>query len=178
MKDWNFVALLHVSERANTGGRRLRAAISLFLLSMLLAFSDFLAFGRIAYGGATALVSVVVETFVRVFLMFGLSALVLEAYSMPRSGTGWLKYALVTTVICAVPPITLSVYLNNHVLFAAFSGLLTPVSHLPVDTITMLSLFLFLFLSLEALTLEFPRLLLAQRIWRKMKMERERGEKE
>ena len=148
----------------------MRVPISLFLLAMLLAFSDFLALAQLAYGvgdhGATGLVLVVVETSVRAFLVFGLFVLVLEAYKVPNlSRRGWLKYALVTTVICAVPPMTLSIYLNNHVLFAAFQGLLTLVSHLPVDRITMLSLFAFLFLSLDALTLELPRLLLGQRIW-------------
>jgi len=165
MKDWKFVALLHVSERVKSRGRRVRVPISLFLLAMLLAFSDFLAFGQFAYGGATGLVLVVVETSLRTSLVFGLLALVLEAYNVLRSGTGWLKYALVTTVICAVPPMTLSVYLNNYVLFTAFRGLEDLLSHLPVDRITVLSLFAFLFLSLEALTLELPRLLLAQRIW-------------
>jgi len=179
MKDWKSVALLHVSERVKSGGRRVRVPISLFLLAMLLAFSDFLALGQLAYGGATGLVLVVVETSVRTFLVFGLFVLVLEAYNVPNlSRRGWLKYALVTTVICAVPPMTLSVYLNNHVLFAAFQGLLTLVSHLPVDRITMLSLFAFLFLSLEALTLELPRLLLTQRIWQMLVLKAGHSEKE
>ena len=156
----------------------MRVPISLFMLAMLLAFSDFVALGQLAYGGATGLVSVVVETSLRTFLVFGLFVLVLEAYKVHKSRRGWLKYALVTTVICAVPPMTLSIYLNNHVLFAAFQGLLTLVSHLPVDRITMLSLFAFLFLSLEALTLELPRLLLVQRIWRKMNVERKTEERE
>ena len=147
---------------------------------MLLTFSDFLALGQLAYGGATGLVSVLVETSLRAFLVFGLFVLVLEAYNVPNlSRRGWFNYALVTTVICAVPPMTLSIYLNNYVLFHVLSqGLLDLISDLPVDRITMLSLFIFLSLSLEALTLEFPRLLLTQRIWRKMKMERERGKKE
>ena len=164
MKDWKFVALLHVSERAKSGGRRVRVPISLFLLAMLLTFSDFSAFGLFAYGGATGLVSVVVETSVRAFLVFGLLILVLKAYNLPESRIGWLKYFLVTTVICGVPPMTLSVYLNNYVLFTAFRGLEDLLSHLPVDRITMLSLFALLFLSLEALTLELPRLLLGQRL--------------
>ena len=135
---------------------------------MLLAFFDFSAFGQFACGGATGLVLVVVETSVRAFLVFGLFVLVLEAYNVSKSGKGWLKYALVTTVICAVPPMTLSIYLNNYVLSTAFQGLLTLVSDLPVQDASiedhMLSLFIFLFLSLEALTLELPRLLLGQRL--------------
>ena len=173
MKDWKFVALSYVSQRAKSGGRRVRVPIFLFLLAMLLTFSDFIAFGQFAYGGATGLVIIVVETSLRTSLMFGLFVLVLEAHNVPKSGTGWLKYALVTTVICAVPPMTLSVYLNNYVLFAAFQILVNLVSDLPVVPVI-----LFLFLPLEALVLEFPRLLLAQRIWRKMKMERERRKKE
>ena len=143
----------------------MRVPISLFPLAMLLTLSDFSAFGLSGYGGPTGLVSVVVETSVRALLVFGLFLLVLKAYNLPESRIGWLKYFLVTTVICAVPPMTLSVYLNNYVLFTAFRGLEDLLSHLPVDRITMLSLFALLFLSLEALTLEFPRLLLAERIW-------------
>jgi len=133
---------------------------------MLLTFSDFSAFGLFAYGGPTGLVSVVVEISVRAFLVFGLFVLVLKAYKVPNlSKRGWFKYFLVTAAICGVPPMTLSVYLNNYVLFTAFGHLLTLVSHLPV------SLFVFLFLPLNALVFEFPRLLLSQRIWRKMKKE-------
>ena len=138
----------------------MRAAISLFLLAMLLTFSDFIGLGQFVYGGATGLLSVVVEISVRTFLVFGLFVLVLKAYKVPNlSKRGWFKYFLVTAAICGVPPMTLSIYLNNYVLFTAFGHLLTLVSHLPV------SLFVFLFLSLEPLTLEFPRLLLTQRIW-------------
>ena len=133
-----------------------------FLLALLLAFSDFFALAQLAYGGATGLVLVVVETSVRAFLVFGLFVLVLEAYKVPNlSKRVWFKYALVTTVICGVPPMTLSVYLNNYVLFTAFQGLVALVSDLPVVPVV-----LFLFLPLNALVLEFPRLLLAQRIWK------------
>jgi len=152
----------------------LSVTIPLFLLALLLAFSDFFALGTLAYGvgvhrGATGLVLVVVETSVRAFLVFGLFVLVLKAYNVPESRIGWLKYVLVTTVICGVPPMTLSVYLNNYVLFQLLGLLL---SDLPFV------LFGLLFLPLNALVLEFPRLLLAQRIWQMLVPKAGHSEKE
>ena len=154
----------------------------LLLLGILLAFLDFIAFGEILYSivgrVVLGLILVVAEAYVRTFIVLCAFVLLLEVYLGNLSRKGWLKYALVTMVICGVPPMTLSVYLNNYVLFTTFRGLEDLLSHLPVDRITMLGLFALLFLSLETLIVEFPRLLLAQRIWQKMKMERERGEKE
>ena len=138
----------------------MRVPISLFLLTVLLTFSDFLAFGQLLSGlGTGGLILVVGEACVRTFLVFGTFILVLEAYKVPNlSKRGWFKYFLVTAAICGVPPLTLSVFLRNYLLFTAFRGLEDPLSHL---------------LALAS-ALEFPRLLLAQRIWRKMKMEREK----